>query len=100
MDTPLIGEEEEIENSHGGYLNQWVGGQMHITVQTSYGLQYLTMYLCVYMNDPTVTVFLESHTWNGISYAPFLWTYNVSKKELSKEIISRINVYSNQAMQK
>ena len=54
MATPLIGEElKQIEKSHGGSINQWVGGLMHITIQTFYGLQYLTMCLSGYMNAPT-----------------------------------------------
>ena len=54
MDTPLIGEEmKQTEKLHGGYLNHWVGGLMHITVQTRYNLQYLTMYLSGYRNSPT-----------------------------------------------
>ena len=44
MATPIIGEEmKQIEKSHGGSINHWVGGLMHITVQTRYDLQYLTM---------------------------------------------------------
>ena len=52
--TPLIGEEmKQIEKSHGGSLNQWVGRLMHITVQTCYALQYLTTNLCDYTSAPT-----------------------------------------------
>ena len=53
MDTPFIGEElKQIEKSHGGSLNHWVGGIMHITVQTRYDLQYPTMSLSGYLNAP------------------------------------------------
>ena len=44
---------KQIENSHGGSLNIWDGGLMHITVQTCYDIQYLTMRLSGYMNAPT-----------------------------------------------
>ena len=46
MATPLIGEEMNVfEKLNVGSLNHWVGGIMHITVQTRYDLQYLTMRL-------------------------------------------------------
>ena len=51
MDTPIIGEYlKQIEKSHGGSLNHWDGGIMHITVQTCYDHQYLTVRLSGYMN--------------------------------------------------
>ena len=54
VNTHLIGEDmKQIEKSHVGSLNQWAGGLMHITVQTHYDLQYLTMHLSGYMNSPT-----------------------------------------------
>ena len=57
MATPLIGAElKKIEKTHGGYLNHWVGGLMHITVQNSSYLQYITMRLSGYINAPTVGV--------------------------------------------
>ena len=60
LDDPLIGEElKQIDKSQGGYLNNWVGGLMHITVQTRYDLQYLTMRLSGYMNSPTEPAFLD-----------------------------------------
>ena len=53
MATLLIVEVlKQIEKSNGGSLNHWVGGIMHITVQTCYDLQYLTMRLSIYMNAP------------------------------------------------
>ena len=53
MATPLIVELlKQIENSHRGSLNNWVGDLMQITVQTRYALQYLTMQLRGYMNAP------------------------------------------------
>ena len=59
MNTPVIGGKlKQIEKSHGGYLNQWVGGLMHITVQNCYDLQYLTMRLSGYMNAPTEPEFI------------------------------------------
>ena len=48
----------QIEKSHGGSLNNWVGGLMHITVQTHYDLQYITMRLSGYMNAPTEPEFV------------------------------------------
>ena len=58
--TPLIlSELKKIEKSHEGSLDQWVGGLMHITVQTSYDLQYLTMCLIGYMNAPKEPAFLD-----------------------------------------
>ena len=44
---------KQIENSHGGSLNHWDSGLMHITVQTRYVIQYLTMSLSGYMNATT-----------------------------------------------
>ena len=71
MNTPVIGGKlKQIEKSHGGYLNQWFGGLMHITVQTSYDLKYLTMCLNGYMNAPTEPDFFLSQTWHVISHAP------------------------------
>ena len=59
MATPLIGEDlKQIDKFHGGSLNHWVGGLMHITVQTRYYLQYLTMCLSGYMYAPTEPTFL------------------------------------------
>ena len=59
MDKPLIGAElKQIERLHGGSLNHWVGGLVHITVQTRYDLQYLTMRLSGYMNAPTEPAFI------------------------------------------
>ena len=59
VNTHLIGEDmKQIEKSHVGSLNQWAGGLMHITVQTHYDLQYLTMHLSGYMNPPTEPDFL------------------------------------------
>ena len=59
MVTSLIGEQlENFEKSHGGSLNHRVGGLMHITVQTRYDLEYLTMRLSGYMNEPTEPDFL------------------------------------------
>ena len=59
MATPLIGEElKQIEKLHGGSLNNWVGGIMHITFQTCYDLQYLIMPLSGYINAPTEPAFL------------------------------------------
>ena len=54
MAKPLIGEDlKQIDKSHGGSLNHWVGGLMHITVQNHYDLQYLTICLSGYMNATT-----------------------------------------------
>ena len=59
MAPRLIREEpKQIENSHG-YLYHWVGGLMHITVQTHYDLQYFTMRLSGYMNYPIDPEFFD-----------------------------------------
>ena len=56
MATPLIGAKmKQIEKLHGGYLNHWVVGLMHITVQTCCDLNYLTMRLSGYMNAPALS---------------------------------------------
>ena len=53
MATPIIVEElKQIDKSHGGSLNHWGGGIMHITIQTCYDLQYITMRLSGYTNAP------------------------------------------------
>ena len=58
--TSLIGEEpKQIDKSHGESLNHWFGGHIHITAQTSYDIQYLTMRLSGYMNAPTEPAFLS-----------------------------------------
>ena len=59
MATPLIGEELKNEKSNGGSLNHYVGGIMHITFQTRYDPQYLTMRLGGYMNYPTELALLS-----------------------------------------
>ena len=59
MDTPLIVEElKQIEKSHRLSLNYWSGLLIHITVQTQYDLQCLTMRISGYMNAPTEPAFL------------------------------------------
>ena len=60
MATPIIREElKQINKSHGGSLNQWVGGLMHTTVQTRYDLQYIKIRLSGYMNAPTQPAFIS-----------------------------------------
>ena len=60
MNTPFIGEYlKQIENLYGGSLNHWVGGLVHITVQTRCVIQYLTMKISCYMNSPTEPAFLS-----------------------------------------
>ena len=60
MDTPLVGEElKQIDKSHGGSLNHWVGGLMHITFQDCYDLQYITMRLSGYMNGLIESAFID-----------------------------------------
>ena len=54
MATTIIGAElKKVYESHEVYLNHLVGGLVHITVQTCYDLQYLTMHLSNYMNAKT-----------------------------------------------
>ena len=78
MDTPLnIEELKQVEKSHGESLNYWVGGIMHITVQTCYDLQYLIMRLSGYINAPNRTYFYCYKTWHGISHVPPTWTHHV-----------------------
>ena len=57
---------KKIENSHGGYLNHWVSGLIHITVQTCYDIKYLTMRLSGYTNDPIEPALLDLR--HGIEY--------------------------------
>ena len=60
MATPLIGEElKQLKNSHGLSLNNCVVGRMHITDQTCYDIQYLTMRLSGYINAPKEPLFLS-----------------------------------------
>ena len=78
VDTPLIGSKlNQIEKSHGEYLNHWVGVLMHITLQTRYDPQYLIMRLSGYINTPTepdfITIkqgmeYLTHHTHEPIMY--------------------------------
>ena len=72
-DTILIGEElKKNDKSHEGSLNHWVGGIMHITFQTCYDLQYLTMRLSVYINSPTEHVFLAlKHGMEYLMHHPY-----------------------------
>ena len=40
MDKPIIVEDlEQIEKSHGGSLNHWVGGLTYITVKNHYDIK-------------------------------------------------------------
>ena len=67
MATPLIGEYlKQVENSHGGSLNHWVGGIIHITVQTFCDIKYLIMRLSGYINYPTEPEFLALR--HGMEY--------------------------------
>ena len=60
MATTLIVEElKQIEKSHEGSLNNWVGVIMHNTVQTRSDLQYIIMSLSGYMNAPTEYDFID-----------------------------------------
>ena len=69
MATPFIGAElKQIEKSHGGSLNHWVGGLMYIIVQTCYDLQYLTMRLSGYMNAPATRRNTYNHLEPNIEY--------------------------------
>ena len=53
MATPIIIDDlKTIEKSYGGSLNNWVVGIMHIHFKKVYNLQYLTMCVSGYMNDP------------------------------------------------
>ena len=54
VDIPLVvAELKQIEKTRGGSLNHWVGGLMHITIQTCYDLQYFTMHLSGFINAQT-----------------------------------------------
>ena len=54
MFTSIIGDKlKQVEIYHGGSINHWVGGLIHITVQKRYDLQYLTIHLTCYMKAPT-----------------------------------------------
>ena len=52
--------------SHGGSLNHWVGYIVHLTVQTHYDIQCLTIELGVYMNPPTEPLFISLR--HGMEY--------------------------------
>ena len=56
--TPLIGDDLKIERHHRGSLNPWISVLMYITVQTCYAIQYPTMQLRGYINDPEEAEFL------------------------------------------
>ena len=72
MATHLIGEKlTKIDKYHGGSLNHWVGGFMHITSQTLYDLQYLTMCLSGYNNAPVEPALLaRTHGMEYIIHHP------------------------------
>ena len=55
----IVAELKQIYKLHVGSLNNWVGELMHTTVQTCYDIQYLTMHLSGYMNEPTEPDFLD-----------------------------------------
>ena len=57
MAKPIIGEDLKNWEKHGASLNHWVVGLMHITVQTRYDIQYITMQLSGYMNVPAELAF-------------------------------------------
>ena len=101
MNTHIIEEElKQIEKSHGGSLNHWVGGIIHITFQTKYDIQYLTMRLSGYMNSPTEPAFIDLK--HGMEYLmhhthePIMY----SRKKIIELKRAPINVTSNQEMQK
>ena len=101
MATHIIEEElKQIEKSHGGSLNHWVGGIIHITFQTKYDIQYLTMRLSGYMNSPTEPAFIDLK--HGMEYLmhhthePIMY----SRKKIIELKRAPINVTSNQEMQK
>ena len=100
MATPIIGEGlKKIDKSHGGYLNHWVGGFIHITVKTIYDLQYLTLRLSRYMNAPTEPAFLAlKHGMEYLMHHPHEPIMYLKKKH--KKMKANINVYSKQVMHK
>ena len=59
MATPLIRDDLNKLRYHGRSLSHWVDGLTHITVQTLYGIQYLTMRLSGYINAPTDPEFIS-----------------------------------------
>lgn len=59
---PLVGDKlKQVEKQHGGSLNHWVGGLMHIGVQTRYDLAYTCMRLSGYMCAPSIPAFQALH---------------------------------------
>ena len=74
----------KTDNSNGGSLKHWVGGLMHITVQTCCDLQYLTMRLSGYINATTEPVFLAiRHGMEYIMHHPHL-SIIYSKRKIYK----------------
>ena len=67
MATTIIGDKlKQVEKYHGVSLNHWVGGIMHITVQTLYDTQYLTMRWIGYKNNTKEPEFLDLR--HGMEY--------------------------------
>jgi len=59
---PLVGDKlKQVEKQHGGSLNHWVGGLMHVQVVTRYDLAYACMRLSGYMSAPTLPAFQALH---------------------------------------
>ena len=101
VDKLLIrGDLKKIEKSHGGSLNQWFGDLMHITVQTCYDIQYLTMRLSDYMNAPIEPSFLLSDmAWNT-SYTIHMNPSCTQERKFIKLKKSPTNITSKQEIQK
>ena len=82
MPTHIMKEKlKQIVKSHGNSLNHWYSVLMHITVQTLYDLQYLTMHLSGYMNSPTEPSFhVLRHGMEYLiqhSHAPIMYSINI-----------------------
>ena len=72
MATPIIGKELKNEKLHVGSLNHLVGGLIHITVQTCYDLQYLTIRLSGYLNTLTESAFIAiKHCMGYLMHHPY-----------------------------
>ena len=72
----------KVDKSNGGLLNYSVGGLMHITVQTCYDLQYITMRLSGYMNAPAEPAFIDLK--HSIEESPPQCYFKLGDAEINK----------------
>ena len=101
IDTLFIVEEQkQIEKSHEGSLNHWVGCLVHITVQTWYDPKYLpcvSVYIWMSQNN---MIFLISDMTCNITCTIHMNLSCTQERNFSKQMKSHINVSSKQEMHK